>query len=302
VVTAIDNKPRPLFFRLALAALRTLLFFAVVDAVTFALFDLLPDSVLVQVGIMGVDPRLLAEARDKLGVSGPWYERYAMHWYNLAHADFGKTLVGGFPIGPLFRDRLAVSAPLWLGTLLVLVAVPVPLAFATTSRRASGVWQKTLDVLAPVAAAPSFLTAVVVSAVWVLFLAELSSFSGAVRWVLAVISCAALPAGVALSASLNSYRSSMQARFVQTYRMMGLSEHRIKVLLLRNVLLLLRPLLARLALGVLTGTVFAEIAFDQKGVGYLFVEALRTSDLNVMRTWVLFSGWIVLVLTEGERL
>ena len=80
-----------------------------------------------------------------------------------------------------------------------------------------------------------------------------------------------------------------------------MSHAEIKLKLLRNVLIGLRPLLGRVVLGLLTGTIFAELLFGIPGVGHLFVEAVRQQDFNLMQAYLLFSGALALALSAFER-
>ena len=74
---------------------KLLVFFLLLHALVFALFDLLPSAALLQSGWAGVDPALLASTRERLGLSGGWLERYWGNLSHLLHGDLGRSVAGG---------------------------------------------------------------------------------------------------------------------------------------------------------------------------------------------------------------
>lgn len=290
----------PVLRWIALSVLRVITFLLLLDACLFALFDLLPDAAIIQTGALGLDPQTLAEARVRMGLSGPWYQRFAQHWWHLLEGDFGRSLVGGYDIAPVLAARMLRSAPLWAGAIAVLLLVPIPMA-SLYARRGPLTTRLTLGrFTAGLLIAPQFISVAAAYAIWTWGLAD-TRFAGDTRWLFAMVGCVSLPLGVAFVAAANTFHDVAQQRFCETYLAIGLSWRATRLRLTKNVLVAMRPLLARLVLGVLLGTVFAELMFEIKGFGYLFVEALKTSDLNVMRGWMLVTGFIVLLLTEAER-
>lgn len=296
-----DTEARPLRWRIVMGLLKLAAFILLLDLVLFLLFDVLPDPAAIQLGIFSADPALLEAARERMGLSGPWYERLLTHWRKLLQGDLGQTLVGGHAIGPLFASRLSQSLPLWGGSLLLLAALPLPLAMAFASRRIGRIRYFALQI-SRLSTAPQFLAATVFYAGFVGFSPVMPGPAAhAVRWMLAMFSCVLLPAGMLLVASANTFQTAACQPYCDTYAALGMSRWRIRRRLVRNVLLAVRPLVARLTIGLFTGTIFAELLFGIEGFGHLFVEAIRTSDLNVMRLWVLLTGIVVTAIMQIER-
>lgn len=286
--------------RTAIGLLRIVLFLLLLDLCLFALFDVLPDAALIQTGAFGLDPQALSEARARMGLSGPWYERFLQHWSNLLRGDLGLSVLGGYPIAPVLGNRILHSLPLWAGALVVLLFIPIPLAALYARRGPLPAGLSVGRFTATFLIAPQFIAVAAAYAVWVWMFADTNS-ADFTRWALAIAGTVALPLGVAFVAAANTFHSISQERFCDTYLAIGMRWHSVRLRLAKNVLLSMRSLLSRLTLGILLGTVFAELLFQINGFGYLFVEALRASDINVMRWWMLIAGSVVLIITEAER-
>jgi peptide/nickel transport system permease protein len=280
---------------------KLLVFFLLLHALVFALFDLLPSAALLQSGWAGVDPALLASTRERLGLSGGWLERYWGSLSHLLHGDLGRSVAGGYPVWDLFASRFRASIPQWIGALVVL-ALAVPLGVAFCSRRVGPARRMALF-LAHGLLIPQFLAAVALYAVWVLGFSPWlpPGLDGVGRLAFAIVSATLLPAAMLFLGAANSARSCAQEPFVVGYLAVGMSWGQIRWRVLRNVLISLRPLLGRVLLGVATGTLFAELTFSIDGVGKLFIDALRSSDFAVMQAWVLFVGAATLTVSLFER-
>lgn len=265
------------------------------------LFDLLPSPEFGVAGWAGVDPAVLAATREQLGLHGSWFERYWTSVINLLHGDFGRSLVGGYPVAGVFGQRLLNSFPQWLASLLLLVAVPVPLGMLFCSRKI-GFPRKLLLFSAHGLLVPQFLACCAGQALFVLVVAPLMppDFDDFTRRSFAVISATLAPLAIALIAAANTAESCAQQPFVTTYLAGGAGWWQIRWRLIFNVTIAMKPLLARLALYVILGSVFSEPLFSIKGVGALFWDSLRASDMPTMMAFVLFSGGVTLAISNLE--
>jgi peptide/nickel transport system permease protein len=280
---------------------RLLAFFLLLHALVFALFDLLPGAEFLQSGWAGVDPALLASTRERLGLSGSWLERYWSSLNHLLHGNLGRSVAGDYPVSELFANRFWHSVPQWLGAA-ILCALAIPLGMVFCTRRIGiprRVWLFTSHALL----IPQFMAAMVLFAFYISAVSPWipQNLDTVARGCFAIISAALLPAGMLFIAAANSARSYASENFATTYLAMGMSWTLIRWRLLRNVLLAMRPLIGRVILAVLTGTLFAELTFSINGVGKLFVDSLRSSDWPTMQAWVLFVGAITLTVSLVER-
>lgn len=291
--------------RLPLRALsflgRLLLFFWLLHALMFVLFDLLPGAEFLQSGWAGVDPTLLASTRERLGLSGTWFERYWSSLTHLLHGDLGRSVAGDYPVAQLFANSFWNSIPQWSGAAtLCVLAIPLGMVFCN---RRIGPGHRAWLFASHALLVPQFMAAMVLFAIYISAVSPwippgADTFA---RGCFAAFSAALLPAGMLFIAAANSARSHAQENFTRSYLAMGMSWTQIRWRLLRNVLIAMRPLIGRVILAVLTGTLFAELTFSINGVGKLFVDSLRSSDWPTMQAWVLFVGAITLTASLVER-
>ena len=280
------------------ALIRFALTVLALDLFVFSLLDVLPNASLTRLGIFAIDPDRLQATNERLGLDGPWYERFFGYWAHVVQGDFGLSLVGGFPVGPVMVQRVVNSVPLYAGSAVILVGA------LTTSIFAARVYRPPLEfhrfAVVPFVLLPQFVLAATLAALgrWVGVDLSGSSLSGLV---LASIACASLPAAVLWTTSCEAFRQLSQASFVDTYVSLGLSEWQIRWRLIRNAALALRPLVGRVVLWTLTGSILVEAIFDRTGFGRLMLEGLRSSDIPVIRGWMLVAGAVVTALSSFER-
>lgn len=293
--------PRPsALTRCMASAGRIVAFLLLLDILLFIIFDVLPSAELGQLGVLAVDPALLERARERMGTTGPWHERLFEHWIQLGRGSMGHSLIGNYSIGEVIRRRVGRSLPLWIGTLSLLpLAVLAAMPYATRRRdvlRGAARW------FGQLCGVPQFLSAAVLFSAWIILAAAVPTVTHApLRWGLAIVSCAALPLGVLFVAAANTFERCASERFCDTYLSLGMEWPMIRRRLLLNAVLALRPLIARLVLWTVTGSVLTETVFGITGFGQLLVEAMRMGDINIARSWMLLAGGTVLAVTEVER-
>jgi peptide/nickel transport system permease protein len=268
---------------------------------TFALFDLLPSPEFGIAGWAGIDPAVLAATRERLGLHGSWFAQYWTSLLNLFHGNLGQSLVGGYPVAELFSQRLVNSLPQWFASVMLLIIVPVPVAMLFCSRRV-GLPRRILLFSSNGLLIPQFLACCAGQALFVLAIApvmplDLDSFT---RRSLAVISATLAPLAIGFIAAANTAERCAQQPFVVTYLATGANWWQIRRHLLINVAIAMKPLLARLALYVIMGSIFSEPLFSINGVGALFWNSLRAGDMPTMMAFVLFTGAVTLSLSTLE--
>jgi peptide/nickel transport system permease protein len=279
---------------------RLLIFFLLLHALVFAVFDLIPSAALLRSGWAGADPAVLAETRARMGIDGNAFERYTSSLSHLLRGDFGRSYAGDYPIAGVFWNRLLVSLPIWIGAILLCIAgVALGVRYCALKL---GVAKRSVLFSAHLLLVPQFLAAMIVFAVYVVVSPHLpAAWDGTVRIVAATISAALLPATMIFIASANSARTVAQAPFVTAYAALGMDWSEIRHRLRRNILVDLQPLIGRALLAIGTGTVFAEATFGISGAGKLFVDGLRNSDWPTIQLWVLFVGTITIAASLTER-
>src|SRR6266567_1378358 len=109
-----------------------LLMLAAVSIVAFAIPYLQggdPARAIIQARVadQAIDPAALAGLRVQLGLDRPLPVQYATWLGNLLHGDFGLSFASRSPVGGLVGSALLISAILAVSSLVVALAVALPL-------------------------------------------------------------------------------------------------------------------------------------------------------------------------------
>jgi peptide/nickel transport system permease protein len=270
-----------------------------VSMISFALVAFLPgDLALLMLGDSAT-PETLEIARRQLGLDRPLQERY-LHWLGRAlQGDFGNSVRSGEPVLDAILGRLPVTGELMLLTLLVSMALSIPLGIWTGYRR-EGVADRTVLSLSIVfVSMPSFLLGVLLIYLVALqlqwlpatgFIPLTESVSGNLQtMILPVLALALHDVPVYLRVLRSEIIQTLQQNFILLARAMGLP---IGKILVRNAL---RPaslnLVTTVGLGIgrlLGGALTIEVLFGLPGVGQLLIESIYQKEFLVMQAIVLF--------------
>jgi len=280
-----------------------------------------------------------AEKRAVVARWSAWYDEHAERWRwsalgklrvllletrlaayaaNLAHLDFGVSLVTRQPVLPTLASKLKYSLTLSLGSLVLAYALAIPLGVLSALTRGTRGDRAVTLALFVLYSLPAFFVATLL-----LVYLSMGSPIAALRWFptggwsspdplsrtslgqLAdvawhlVLPMACMTYG-ALAAISRYMRSSLldviDADFVRTARAKGLPE---RVVIgrhaLRNALLPILTLLGGLLPAALGGSVIVEYVFGIPGMGLWVVDSIFQRDYNVILAVELISTVLVLV-------
>jgi peptide/nickel transport system permease protein len=261
-----------------------------VATVVFALVHLVPgDPVELLLG-EGARAADVAELRRRLGLDRPLGEQYVAFLAGLGRLDLGRSLTSGRPVAELVAESFPATLELAVASLLVALAVALPLGVAAALGRGGAVDH---------AARLASLAAVSVPSFW---LGPVLILLFAVRWDVAPVSGRAGPASLVLpaltlGASLAGLltrivRSALAAELGRPYvvaaRAKGLSAPRVVGLHALRCALVPVVTVAGLQFGaLLTGAVVTETIFSWPGIGRLLIQAIRQRDYPVVQGVVL---------------
>jgi peptide/nickel transport system permease protein len=266
----------------------------------FATFDLLPEATYTRLGAAAIEKRTLEETRRQLGLDGTLLDRYTQSVVNLMRCDLGRSVQSNYPVSRLLVDRLWVSAPLIIASLIVAASVMIWAAQWFCSPELN-LPQRILLALSPAALVPQFASASTFAVAGTLIFSA-SSIGGLAHEIinetLLVLSVAILPSGLLFMAAARSAQMSVGRRFVVTYRAMGFSWWKIRQVLQANILAEMLPLCNRVALAVVTGTLFAELSFNRPGIGAVLAEAIRAGDQPVASGWMLMVAAPIIIISQ----
>ncbi len=288
-----------------------LLMLAAVSIVAFAIPYLQggdPARAIIQARVadQAIDPAALAGLRVQLGLDRPLPVQYATWLGNLLHGDFGLSFASRSPVGGLVGSALLISAILAVSSLVVALAVALPLG-TMAALRAGGILDGFVTVLTQaLVALPEYWLAPVGILVFALHLGVLPSAGWDSAWSMV------LPVGI-LSLRPMAYltrvtRASMidvlDAPYITAARSRGLSTT--QTLLrhgIRNGILPVVTLLALWLAGLLGGSVVGEVIFAIPGMGRLMYEAVQDKDVPLLQAGlVCIVGLAVLINTATDLL
>ncbi len=242
----------------------------------------------------------LAAMREELGLNRPVYVQYLAWMAQVLQGNLGSSYISGRDILQELLLRLPVTATLAVLALALAAAVGIAAGVLCAVYKDS-VLDRLLQLVTNVMlAVPGF---------WLALLMILL-FSETLRWLptsgsgsLRHFVLPALAVSLSTAATVCRYmRSSLLQEFAAQYftiaRVRGLG--RVRLLFsyaLPNALLPVIALLGNYFAGILGGSVIAESIFALPGISSMALEAIRLRDYPVLQAYVLFTGWLLVVVT-----
>lgn len=251
-----------------------------------------------------------AEQRDALmtsmGLNRPLPVQYADWVSGIVRGDFGTSLTGGEPIGPLLAQRLWNTTQLGVTVFLLLMVFATALGIVAALRRNSWLDFAVNFVSTLGMSVPEFwlgIMAIFLFAVQLQWLPASSTVDASTLTVLQLVPYLILPVAVlsfALAPNVILYaRTSMLealgADYVRTARSKGLSEFVVVGKhAFRNALITVVSMLGLLLPVLLSGAVVVESVFGWPGIGRLAIEATMQRNYPVIMAVTVVGGAIVI--------
>lgn len=288
------------FLRRILAAVPVL---AVVALFVFLLLRLTPgDPAAILAGDMAT-PQQLAEIRQSLGLNEPLHIQFVTWIAQLAHGDFGTSLISKTPVTTLIGQRLEPTVSLALLTIILTIAVSVPMGVVAAWRRGSWIDNLVMGISVLGFSVPVFVIGYILIQVFALDLKLLpvQGFKSISNGVWPFLQRAILPAVtlssiyIALIARMTraAMLNVLSDDYIRTARAKGLDE---TVVLTRHALRNAAvPILTVIGTGfalMISGVVVTESVFNIPGLGRLTVDAILARDYPVIQALILFTSGI----------
>lgn len=251
-----------------------------------------------------------AEQRDALmtsmGLNRPLPVQYADWVSGIVRGDFGTSLTGGEPIGPLLAQRLWNTTQLGVTVFVLLMVFATALGIVAALRRNSWLDFAVNFVSTLGMSVPEFwlgIMAIFLFAVQLQWLPASSTVDASMLTVLQLVPYLILPVAVlsfALAPNVILYaRTSMLealgADYVRTARSKGLSEFVVVGKhAFRNALITVVSMLGLLLPVLLSGAVVVESVFGWPGIGRLAIEATMQRNYPVIMAVTVVGGAIVI--------
>ena len=272
-----------------------------VTVAVFLLVRLIPGTIVDQmIGTEGsFSEQTVRALRAFFGLDAPMYVQYGRWLSTVVRGDLGTSWRTGLPVLQMILSRLEVTAELTLGSMLVALAVGVPLGILSARRENTAVdhvvrvaslfslsipvfWQATMMILA--------------ASLWLRWAPPVDFVSLRVDPLrnLSIMALPSLALGTAVAAVfMRMTRSSllevMREGFIRTARAKGVSEPVVVWLhALRNSLI---PLITVVGVQIgylLGGAIVTEEVFTLPGVGRLILWAVFQRDYPLVQGTILF--------------
>ena len=268
--------------------------------------------------LMGGDPAAIiagdsattqqvAEIRVKLGLERPIVEQFVIWVGRILRGDFGESFFFKKQVAELIRDRLEPTAALAVCTLLLAVAVAVPLGVVAAAMRGTWIDRAVMGFAVLGFSVPVFVIGYLLIYLFAIHLAWLpvqgyqrlaEGFWGFLeRLILPSVTLAVIYVALIARITRTSVLEVLGTDHVRTARAKGLGEGAV---LLRHVLRNAAvPIVTVIGLGVaflIGGVVVTESVYGIPGLGRLTVDAVLARDYpTVQAVILLFSVAYVLI-------
>ena len=293
---------------------QALLVMLAVTAIAFAMFRFVGDPVAVMAPEGASDEDKAALRRD-LGLDRPILWQYAGFVVRAAQGDLGNSFRNQRPVASLLAERLPATLELVLVATVLALSIGIPLGIVC-ALKPDGVLARSIQMGSLVGISlPSFVTGILLILVFAVVLHWLPSFGRGevVRvggWTTGFLTTSGLKSLILPSITLTLYQLTLIMRLVRAEMIdvlssdyirfavaRGLPRRRIHFrLALRNALM---PVITVTGLQIGSLIAFAivtETVFQWPGMGLLFIQAVGFADVPVMAAYLLFVGFLFVVI------
>ncbi|MBS9720794.1 ABC transporter permease [Tianweitania sp. BSSL-BM11] len=275
--------------------------------VVFGVMEVLPgDPAQIMLGMSG-SPEALASLRTQMGLDEPLLWRY-LHWAGgLLMGDFGRSYTYSSPVADLIRERLIVSLPLALMSLVLSTIIALPVGIFAAARRGRLPDTLSMGTAQLGIAIPNFwfaLLLIYLFAVWLQWLPAggFPGWSGGI-WngikslILPAIALALPQAAILARVTRSALLDVLGEDYIRTARAKGLPRGRVlRRHALRNAMIPVLTILGLQFAFLLAGTIIIENVFYLPGLGRLIFQAITQRDLIVVEGVVMLLVASVIVV------
>lgn len=255
----------------------------------------------------------ITNIRHEYGLDKPWYTQYLLWLWNLAHLDFGRSMIDGSSVSDHILARLPNTLELTVAAILIGVLISIPLGVTSALKRGTRIDNLFTTLSVAGFAVPEFWLGLLVILLFGVIPAQhfggpLLPTSGAYdpissgTDILDRLTHLLLPATVLGFAYLSIWsrftRSSMlevlSLDYVRTARSKGMSERRVTYLhALRNAVVPLVTLIGLELPGLFSGGVVIEVVFGWPGIGRFAYERAVAYDYTTVMGLTTFAAILV---------
>lgn len=281
-----------------------------ITIITYVLASLMPGTpldMLIQPG-SGLSPQEIAEIEHRMGLDQPLIVQYFYWMGNMFKGNFGISYSQYRPVWDLLMDRIGPTLLLSISSLIIALAISVPLGTAAGYKAHSG-WDYGSTIIAFIGrGAPTFFVALLLIYVFSIQLGWLpasgmydAGSTGSLGELLAhmTLPCATMVlanVGIFTRQMRNSMVECLSDDYIRTARAKGMSE---RVVLFRHTLRnALQPVVTQAGLALPTlvgGSIVIEQIFAWPGMGTLMLRSIQGRDYPTIMGITVLISVVVLV-------
>jgi peptide/nickel transport system permease protein len=279
----------------------------VASIVIFSILEVLPGDPAQFILGMNAQPDTLAALRAQLGLDGPVVARYFGWLFGMLHGDFGISYTYRVPVSELILQRLGVSLPLAVVSLLLTILIAFPAGILAAARRNSRTDLAVMGVTQFGVAVPNFWFAILLVYIFAVTLHWFGAggFSGWDKglWqglrslTLPAIALALPQASILARVMRSALLDTLEEDYIRTARAHGLT--RSQTLWRHAVRNALIPVLTIVGLQfafLLAGAIIIENVFFLPGLGRLVFQGITQRDLIVVKSVVMLLVFAVILV------
>jgi peptide/nickel transport system permease protein len=291
---------------LAQRLLATLPVMAVVALIVFLLIHLSPGdpAALIAGDLASTDD--IAKLRTSLGLDQPLWRQFLIWAGRLAHGDLGTSIFTQVPVTELLAQRLEPTLSIALLTMLISLALAIPLGTLAAYR--AGSWVDRLVMLFAVLAfsMPVFLIGYLliytfsIQLQWLPVQGYVRLSEGVGPWlrnlVLPCVNLALVYMALLTRMTRATVLEVLQEDYIRTTRAKGLGVLAVLSHALRNAAI---PIATTVGVGIallIGGVVVTETVFAIPGVGRLVIDSVQRHDYPVIQSVLLISAGVYVLI------
>lgn len=282
-----------------------------VSVAAFLAFQIIPGDVVASILGTEATPEREEQLREELGLNDPPVKRYFDWMTGVLQGDLGvsyrysKNMSEMMPVAELIGDKLPVTLMLALLSLILIVAVSIPLGVWWAKSR-SRVLDAVLGVATQAAmAVPSFFLGILVTYLFGIvfrlfspggYVSYRDDFAGFLGYLVFPALSIAIPK-IAMTARFlrNSMLTEFGSDYVRTAYSKGCSRRRVMYRhVLKNSMMPVITFLGMIIAEIVAGSIVVEQVFGLPGIGRLLISSINSRDLPVVEILILYITFVVI--------
>lgn len=270
----------------------------VVAVFVFSLLYIAPGDPAVIIAGDHAPPALVQQIRENLGLDKPFVTRFA-HWmFEILQGDFGASVLNGRPVSELIAQRIEPTLSLMMITLLLSVAIAIPLGVLAAFHRGKIIDRLIMMLCVSGFSIPVFITGYLLAYLFAVKMGVLpvqgySPISqGLWPWlrtlILPSISLSFVYVALITRITRATMLEVMSKDYIRTAYAKGLTK--ISILFIHALKNAAVPIITVIGTGVallISGSVVVESVFAIPGLGRLTIDAILSRDYPVIQAVVL---------------